>query len=669
VNTTKEELIKIKTESDDLPRRVVVVTHDAHPHGAQYIALQIVKELATSFRCEVEVVCLGDGPLKADFARSGSLHDLSDVDPRGAEARRLAAHLFHRGFRHAIVNTTVGGLFLLTLKEAGLRCVALIHELRDIIVSYGLQMHAQEVAAHADYVVFPAPEVRHAFSEFASVIEMKVVVRPQGLFKRNAHASGDRAFARRTLRLELGLQNDARIILAVGYADLRKGVDYFVEIAARLVNADSRTHLVWVGHWDPQTMRNVTILAKEKPALFRHIHFIGRRDDTAIYYAGADVFALTSREDPFPCVVLEAMDAGLPIVAFSGSGGANALIDEGLGENVAKDDVPAFAAALRRIVEDSELRNAIAHRGQELIAERFSFRHYLFELLRLAGLPIRKVSVLIPNYNYERYLADRIATILKQTYPIYEVIFLDDASTDNSLALARSLLSTAGIDYLVVPNPVNSGSVSLQWKRGTELARGDFVWIAEADDLSDPTFLATFLRGLDDPGVVLSYCESKQIDQFGAVLANNYHDYVSDLGREHWVRQYVNSGADEIGNYMAVKNTIPNVSAVVMRLRDLARVLAENIDDIRSYRVAGDWKTYLHLLPNGRLAYFPQSLNLHRRHRKGITIGTLDASQFREVSDIQKWVASRYSLTPNVEKIAKHYLTVLREQFGLSPSS
>lgn len=652
-------------QDDTPPRRVVVVTHDAYPHGAQYIALYMAKGLAESLDCEVEIVCLGDGPLKADFAKYGRVHDLTGVDPMGAEAQRLAANLFQRGFQQAIINTTVGGLFLATLKQAGLRCVSLIHELREIMLSYGLQAHALKIAEHADYVVFPAPEVERSFSEFATIGEERVVIRPQGLLKRTGLAAGDRWFAREALRQEFGLAADAKIILAVGYADLRKGADYFLEIAAGVVTKDRLAHFVWLGHSDAEIDLKVSALAQAKPALSGHIHFIGRRDDTSVYYAGADVFALTSREDPFPCVVLEAMDAGLPVVAFSGSGGANALIAEGVGENVPKDDLGAFAASILRFLGDDEACSAIAQRGPAIIAERFSFRQYLFELLTLLGMPLRKVSVLIPNYNYEGYLADRIGTILKQTYPIYEVIFLDDASTDDSLALARRLLADAGVDYRIFPNPVNSTSVSLQWKRGVELARGDFVWIAEADDLSDPAFLATVLKGFDDSGVVLSYCESKQIDEFGGLLANNYHDYVSDLGRERWSRQYVNSGEDEIGCYMAVKNTIPNVSAVVMRRRELARVLTENIEDIRSHRVAGDWKTYLHLLPNARLAYFPQALNLHRRHQKGVTISAFNESQFREIRDIQEWVATRYALSPHVEAMAQHYLTVLREQFGL----
>src|SRR4029079_6542776 len=184
---------------------------------------------------------------------------------------------------------------------------------------------------------------------------------------------------------------------------------------------------------------------------------------------------------PFPCVVLEAMDVGLPIVAFAGSGGSNALIARGLGENVAMGNTTAFAESIQRFLSDSVARKRIADLAQELIARDFSFRHYVFDLLALAVINLHKVSVIVPNYNYERYLKTRIESILDQTYPIYELILLDDASRDNSVAVARELLTRANIEYRIVTNSSNSGSVSLQWKRGLELARGDVVWIAEAD--------------------------------------------------------------------------------------------------------------------------------------------------------------------------------------------
>jgi hypothetical protein len=225
-------------------------------------------------------------------------------------------------------------------------------------------------------------------------------------------------------------------------------------------------------------------------------------------------------------------------------------------------------------------------------------------------------------------------------------------------------LTRANIDYRIVTNSSNSGSVSLQWKRGIELVRGDVVWIAEADDLSHADFLSTVLRGLDDPGVVLSYCESMQIDQDGYVLASNYQDYIADLGRERWQRNFVNDGTDEISRFLAIKNTIPNVSAVLMRRKELLQVMTEQFDNIRAYRVAGDWMTYLHLLSGRRLAYVPVALNMHRRHDQGVAIGSFHESHFGEIRKIQEWVASRYNLEPKVRLKALQYLEALVQHFG-----
>ena len=622
LQATRDALMPAAIEEGDTLARIVVVTHDAYPHGAQFIALNIARELVGSLGCKVEIVCLGDGPLTAEFAKYGRVHSLAGLDPRGPEASKLAADLFERGFQQALVNTTVCGHFLATLKQSGTRCVALVHELRGIILSYSLRAQAQTLAEHADYVVFPAAEVQHSFREFASISPDKIIVQPQGLFKPNPYRKGRFSLARRRLRRLLGVPEDARLILGVGYADHRKGVDYFAEIAAKVIGKDPQAHFVWVGALESAAERDVAAVTTGNPGILDHMHFVGHQDDTALYSAGADVFALTSREDPFPSVVLEAIDAGLPIIAFLGSGGSNELVEEGLGANVPMGDCSAFAEVILELGADSTARENITRRGRTLIAERFSFRQYVFELLKLAGAPLFKVSVVVPNFNYERYLPDRIATVLGQTYPIYELIFLDDASDDDSVGLASRLLETAGIDYRIVPNHTNSGSVFLQWKLGTERARGEIVWIAEADDLSEPNFLATVLRGFEDPGVVLSYCESKQIDGAGCILAEDYGDYVADLGRERWKRPYLNNGEDEICNYLAVKNTIPNVSAVLMRRDELAGVLDEHIREISSYKVTGDWKTYLYLLSKGRLAFFPQSLNLHRRHPGGVTISS-----------------------------------------------
>ena len=91
------------------------------------------------------------------------------------------------------------------------------------------------------------------------------------------------------------------------------------------------------------------------------------------------------------------------------------------------------------------------------------------------------VTVIIPNYNHAKYLRQRIDTVLNQTYTSFEVIILDDCSTDNSKDIILSYKDNPHISNIVL-NSENSGSTFKQWNKGFELAKGDYIWIAESDD-------------------------------------------------------------------------------------------------------------------------------------------------------------------------------------------
>jgi len=106
-----------------------------------------------------------------------------------------------------------------------------------------------------------------------------------------------------------------------------------------------------------------------------------------------------------------------------------------------------------------------------------------------------KVSVIVPNYNHARYLRQRVDSVLGQTFQDFELILLDDCSTDES----RSVLSSyAGNPRVRIEfNEVNSGSTFKQWNKGVRLARGEYVWIAESDDYADPQLLERLVSRLD----------------------------------------------------------------------------------------------------------------------------------------------------------------------------
>lgn len=98
------------------------------------------------------------------------------------------------------------------------------------------------------------------------------------------------------------------------------------------------------------------------------------------------------------------------------------------------------------------------------------------------------VSVIIPNYNYARFLEKRIESVLLQTCTDFEIILLDDASTDNSVFILNKYQTNAHVSYVDI-NSVNTGSPFAQWQKGIALSRGKYIWIAESDDLASPSFL------------------------------------------------------------------------------------------------------------------------------------------------------------------------------------
>ena len=122
------------------------------------------------------------------------------------------------------------------------------------------------------------------------------------------------------------------------------------------------------------------------------------------------------------------------------------------------------------------------------------------------------VSIIVPNYNHARFLPERLASIRNQTFKDYELIVLDDASSDQSLGVIRAEL--ADIPHQLIINEQNSGSPCSQWLKGIEQAQGRYVWIAESDDSCSPDFLDMMVKVMDQ-GASLAYCRSQAINEQG----------------------------------------------------------------------------------------------------------------------------------------------------------
>ena len=124
------------------------------------------------------------------------------------------------------------------------------------------------------------------------------------------------------------------------------------------------------------------------------------------------------------------------------------------------------------------------------------------------------VSVIIPNYNHAPFLKERIDSVLNQSFDNFEVIILDDKSTDHSKEVIESYRNHEKVVHIEY-NSQNSGSTFKQWDKGLKLAKGEWIWIAESDDVAHPAFLSSTMSYADS-NTSLIFTRSKIIDATGA---------------------------------------------------------------------------------------------------------------------------------------------------------
>jgi hypothetical protein len=164
--------------------------------------------------------------------------------------------------------------------------------------------------------------------------------------------------------------------------------------------------------------------------------------------------------------------------------------------------------------------------------------------------------------------------------------------------------------------------------------------------------------------MALAFSQSRQIDGSGAVLAPDYLDYTSDISGA-WAADFTHEGRDEVGAALAVKNVIPNVSAVLFRRDALVRAFDSIGDELFEYRIAGDWLIYMQVLLQGRMFFRHTALNSHRRHAQSVTKSGIAELHLREVARAQDLARSYVAVSPETSRKASRYLEHVRTYLGL----
>ncbi len=264
------------------------------------------------------------------------------------------------------------------------------------------------------------------------------------------------------------------------------------------------------------------------------------------------------------------------------------------------------------------------------------------------------ISVVVPNYNYARLLGRRVNSILNQTHPIDEIIFLDDCSTDNSLEVIDEEIKKIkerkpDIKIKKIINKENSGSVCKQWAKGFKAASSDYVWIAEVDDLAEKSFLEKAIAPFKkDDDILISYTESVVVDPKNKPLfKRNLRRTLEKKRLGHWTKSYTVDGKKEIQDVMCIYNTIPNVSAAVFKNDSRYENILEKA---AGFSIAGDWYFYVQLLLIGKISYVNEKLNRYCVHHDSVTKTTDKRKYLDETKEMHRIISEAVELTAKSKK-------------------
>ena len=266
-----------------------------------------------------------------------------------------------------------------------------------------------------------------------------------------------------------------------------------------------------------------------------------------------------------------------------------------------------------------------------------------------------RVSIIVPNYNHEKYLQQRLDSIYSQTYSNYEVILLDDCSTDASRDILLHYNEKYPENTKIIFNDINTGKPFLQWLRGIEAAEGDLIWIAESDDYCDADFLEKLLPSFEDEAVSLAYCSTDFVQNGKKIWDLNSYLIGFSLP---FTDSFMITAHQFVRKVMFCKNPIANGSSALFKKPvSIPEDLKNTITDMK---LCGDWLLYLHIIKGGVVSFVHDTKDYYRIHPQSTSLRVQKTfGYFEEQVQVLSYIAENYAI--ETVHIDRKYRDLLEE--------
>lgn len=375
----------MRAESRD---KVLFISHEASRTGAPLFLLNFLKWFKHNIDIPFLILLKADGEMELEFRGLGPTLVLDRLGFRGqsllakefgglwlrlrriSKLRKLRTRLLSERIRLIYSNTITNGELLDKISLLNCPVITHVHELEQLIRSSGsrnvrlVQKYTQHYLAASEAVRSNLVHLHEIPIDRVDVIHSAIPI--------TVATHTDARQNRSQLLKELAIPEESLIIGACGASCMHKGTDLFVELALAVLARYPRVpvNFIWVGPETP-SLRFVTLQRQvQNYGLSGYVHFVGNQAKPLDYFAAFDVFAMTSREDSFPLVMLEAASLEKPIVCFGCAGGAKEFVEDDCGFVIPNLDVNLMAQKILALLGSGTLREKFGRRAAQKLRER-----------------------------------------------------------------------------------------------------------------------------------------------------------------------------------------------------------------------------------------------------------------------------------------------------------
>jgi glycosyltransferase involved in cell wall biosynthesis len=301
--------------------------------GAPILLCEILKEVSTRTDINITILVKQDDVLVPELNKYGKVFVLKGkayqnrnpsfveklVRATGTLFRKIMIYPKLKGTDVIISNTITNGNILKELSFLGAEIICYVHELENLMRVWRVQSEITNSFRYSRLYMVPSMVVKENLITNHGVPESNITLFKTYLSVNANQDAIQKQVARRKFCERYHLDPNNLLVVGMGVAQERKGTDLFVEIAH--LCKSQNIHFTWIGDFESKATKDVVDEKIKEYDLGDKIVFTGPLPRSYTNLLPFDLFFLSSREDPYPLVVLEAASLGIPCACFAGSGG------------------------------------------------------------------------------------------------------------------------------------------------------------------------------------------------------------------------------------------------------------------------------------------------------------------------------------------------------------